>query len=118
MLGGSGFPQSAKGRVPVISDPSVTALFHNLPAGTANTYWNTWAPRLGFAYDVTGHQNTVLRGGFGVFYERIEGNFIFSAVNNPPFIQQATIYNGNVENPSGGALQVFPPPSATPTIWT
>ena len=50
----------------------------------------------------------MVRGGFGVFYERIEGNFIFSAVNNPPFIQQSPIYNGNVENPGGGLLQAFP----------
>jgi len=108
VLGGSGFPQTAQGRIPMASDPAVTALFHGLPAGTANTDWNTWAPRIGFAYDVTGKQSTVMRGGFGVFYERIEGNFIFSAVNNPPFIQQSQVYNGNVENPSGGALQVFP----------
>ena len=84
------------------------ALFHDLPAGTANTYWHTWAPRLGFAWDLTGHQNTVVRGGLGVFYERIEGNFIFSAVNNPPFIQQSTVYNGNVENPAAAPLQTFP----------
>ncbi len=108
VLGGSGFPDAAKGRVPVANDPAVLALFHDLPKGTARTYNATWAPRIGFALDTTGHQSTVLRGGFGVFYERIEGNFIFSAVNNPPFIQQSTVYNGNVENPSGGALQFFP----------
>jgi hypothetical protein len=108
VLGGSGFPDEAKGRVPVASDPAVLALFHNLPKGTAQTYNNTWAPRLGFAWDTTGHQSTVIRGGFGVFYERIEGNFIFSAVNNPPFIQQSTVYNGSVDNPAGATLQVFP----------
>ena len=108
-LGGSGFPKAAVVRFPAVTtDPAVLALFHNLPQGTARTDWNTWGPRLGLAYDLTGHQNTVLRAGYGVFYERIEGNFIFSAVNNPPFIQQQTIFNGNVENPSGGALQNFP----------
>ena len=84
------------------------ALFHNLPKGTANTDWGTWAPRFGFAYDLTGKQTTVLRGGYGMFYERVEGNFLFSAVNNPPFVQQQVIYNGSLENPSGGALPVFP----------
>src|SRR5207248_9102174 len=29
-LGGSGFPKTAEGRVPVTSDPAVRALFHNL----------------------------------------------------------------------------------------
>jgi len=108
VLGGSKFPSTATGRVPVTGDPNVVALFHNLPYGAMNTDWATWAPRLGFAYDLTGKASTVLRGGFGVFYERIEGNFIFSAVNNPPFIQQSTVYNGNVENPAGATLQTFP----------
>jgi hypothetical protein len=102
VLGGEGFAETAKGRVPQADDPAVKALFHDLPKGTAYTDWGTWAPRFGFAYDLTGKQSTVLRGGYGIFYERIEGNFIFSAVNNPPFIQQTTIFNGNVENPGGG----------------
>lgn len=108
VLGGSGFPATANGRVTQFSDPATNALFHDLPQGTAKTDFNTWAPRLGFAYDPTGKGNTVIRGGFGTFYERVEGNFLFSAVNNPPFIQQDLIYNGNLESPTGGALQNFP----------
>jgi hypothetical protein len=83
-------------------------LFRGFPKGTANTYWGTWQPRIGFAYDLTGNQSTVLRGGYGMFYERVEGNYLFSAVNNPPFVQQSLIYYGNVANPGGGALQSFP----------
>jgi hypothetical protein len=109
VLGGSSFPQTATSRFPTITgDPAVTALFRGLPKGTANTYYATWEPRFGFAYDLTGHQSTVLRGGYGLFYERVEGNFIFSAVNNPPFIQQATVYYGNVEDPGGATAQTFP----------
>ena len=66
VLGGSGFPDSATGRVPVTNDPAVKSLFRNLPYGAMNTYWGTWAPRLGFAYDLTGRASTVVRGGFGV----------------------------------------------------
>ena len=108
VLSGSGFPQTAVGRVNGTNDPAVLALFHNFPLGGAKTDWNTWAPRVGFAYDVTGQSKTVLRGGFGVFYERVEGNFLFSGVNNPPFIQQSVIYYGNLENPLGGSAQTTP----------
>ncbi|HXR74547.1 MAG TPA: carboxypeptidase regulatory-like domain-containing protein [Bryobacteraceae bacterium] len=110
VLPGSGFPDAAIGRIPdsITGDPAVKALFHGLPQGLAHTDTGTWGPRFGFAYDLTGNDNTVLRGGYGIFYERLEGNYLFSAVNNPPFIQQALIYNGNVENPGGGALQNFP----------
>ncbi|HSU31515.1 MAG TPA: carboxypeptidase regulatory-like domain-containing protein [Bryobacteraceae bacterium] len=109
VLGGNGFPKAAVDRIPgITTDPAVLALFKGLPKGTANTDWNTWQPRLGFAYDLTGRQSTILRGGYGIFYERIEGNYLFSAVNNPPFVQQSLIYSGNVENPAGGSLQNFP----------
>jgi hypothetical protein len=108
VLGGNGFPGQAQSRFPTVTrDPAVLGLFHNLPKGTAYTDWNTWQPRLGFAYDLTGHQSTVLRGGYGAFYERVEGNYLFSAVNNPPFAQ-TLIYYGNVEQPNGGAVQNFP----------
>jgi hypothetical protein len=50
----------------------------------------------------------VVRGGFGVFYERTQGNFIFSGINNPPFIQQQTIVSANVDNPTGGTQSLFP----------
>ena len=35
-------------------------------AGLMNSRWNDFAPRVGFAYQIT--PKTVLRGGFGVFY--------------------------------------------------
>jgi hypothetical protein len=107
-LGGTDFPESAKARIPQAGDPAIKALFRGLPKETANTYWGAWGPRMGFAYDLTGKQRTVLRGGYGVFYERIEGNFIFSAINNPPFISQSDISDGNIDNPTGGTTSVFP----------
>jgi hypothetical protein len=103
VLDGPGFPAQAQGRVQQDGDPAVQALFHNLPLAGVHTRWGDFAPRLGFAYDLTGRQSTVLRGGFGVAYERINGNYIIGAINNTPFNPVATILNGNVENPNQGA---------------
>lgn len=103
VIPGNGFPDSAKGRVPQASDPAVQALFHNLPLGGATTRWGNFAPRLGFAFDLLGDQTTVLRGGYGIAYERVQGNFIFGAINNTPFNPSASVLNGNVENPNGAS---------------
>jgi len=32
------------------------------------------SPRVGFAYDITGKQALVVRGAFGIFYDRPQGN--------------------------------------------
>jgi outer membrane receptor protein involved in Fe transport len=46
---------------------------------------NNFAPRLGFAWDITGDGKTSLRGGYGVGYERNFGNVTFNVIQNPPF---------------------------------
>ncbi|MBI1897414.1 MAG: carboxypeptidase regulatory-like domain-containing protein [Acidobacteria bacterium] len=107
-IGGSEFPEAARQRIPLTSDPAVKALFRGLPKEISPVDWGTWGPRLGFAYDLGGDQTTVLRGGAGLFFERVQGNFLFSRVNNPPFVQQTTIFSANVENPAGGTQRLFP----------
>ncbi|MBV8897860.1 MAG: TonB-dependent receptor [Acidobacteriaceae bacterium] len=46
--------------------------------------WHDFAPRLGFAWDVTGDGRTSLRAGYGIAYERNFGNVTFNAIQNPP----------------------------------
>src|SRR5260370_17696463 len=48
-----------------------------------------------------------------LFYDKPEGNIIFSHLNIPPFIQSSTFQNGNLSNPSGGAARAPPLLSAT-----
>jgi hypothetical protein len=57
-----------------------------VPSGLARQDYKTFMPRLGFSYDVTGNGKTVVRGGFGTFYERIQGNDIYDAAGSAPFI--------------------------------
>lgn len=51
------------------------------------------APRVGFAYDVTGRQTFVVRGGGGIFYSRGFGQFL---VSNPPATSDVTVQFGTL----------------------
>lgn len=46
--------------------------------------WGTFAPRIGFAYDLFGNGSTSLRGGFGISYERDFANISYAVDFNPP----------------------------------
>jgi hypothetical protein len=108
VLGGAAFPTEALARYPGWNTPAVDALFHGLPKEVQSARIPV-APRIGFAWDVTGTQRTVLRGAWGLFFERIQGNVYFGSINNAPFIQRTTLYSGNAENPTGGApASAFP----------
>ena len=58
---------------------------NGVPKGLVNDTWDAFGPRIGFAYDLTGQGKTVIRGGFGAMYERIQGNDMYNAATNPPF---------------------------------
>ncbi len=71
-----------------------------VPKGLVNNHWVPFGPRLGFAYDLTGGGKTVVRGGFGIMYERIQGNDMYNAGPNIPFSFAANLNSVTFQNPT------------------
>jgi hypothetical protein len=70
---------------------------------------NNFGPRFGFAYDALGNQKLVIRGGFGINYDRMYNNIFENMRFNPPFfaIGELGIF---------GNGQLITPPE-TATLW-
>jgi hypothetical protein len=81
--------------------------------GIANTNY-TWpamafGPRVGAAYEAKG--GLVIRGGAGLFYERPDGNTVFSTPGNPPIATAQNLYYGQLQTVGSGGLSPQPVPS-------
>jgi hypothetical protein len=82
--------------------------------GIADTSY-TWpaivlGPRFGVAYDLNGNQNTILRAGGGLFYDRPDGNTVFSIPGNPPIATSADLRNGTLQSVGQGGFSLLPVP--------
>jgi len=96
--------------------------------GIANTNYLqpgvVFGPRFGAAYDVTGKSSFVIRGGFGLFYDRPDGNTVFSTPGNAPITTDQNLYYGQLQS-LGTGLSPLPVPSlvtmqynaAIPSEW-
>jgi hypothetical protein len=80
----------------------------NVPNGCVNGAWKNFQPRLGFAYDLKGNGRTVIRGGYALMNERIQGNDVYNNAGTPPFAASVNFNNVSISDPkadiSTGAL--------------
>ncbi len=100
---GPGFatvPGTALSNVPFYLNGVTLAGKNGAPQGLVQNHWNNYGPRVGFAYDVAGDQKTVLRGGMGMFYERIQGNDVYNMGPNPPFSNNPKASFVQLSNPN------------------
>ena len=91
---------------------------NGFPRGNVRNAYDTFEPRIGFAYDVNGNGKTVVRGGFGMFYERVQGNDVYNAALNPPFAYQPSANNVYFSNPNTSALTGLTTTESFPSTLT
>jgi hypothetical protein len=90
-------------------------------AGDGISKYNyTWpgvvmAPRFGVAYDISGVQRMVVRGGIGLFHDRPAGDTMYSQVGNPGFSTSRTVRYASLQQLSSG-LEILGPPQLT-SVW-
>jgi hypothetical protein len=109
----------SRANAPTPTTPAATAFFVNtgdplngvIVAGQNSPYGDSiyatdkkdFMPRVGFTYDPFGDGQTILRTGYGLYYDQaLVGIFLQNAFINPPFNFTSTVTNPVLGNPAAG----------------
>ena len=74
------------------------------------------APRVGAAWDLSGRQSFIVRGGVGLFFDRPPASpNVYDTSQNPPFTRNVTLRYGKLQDLGSTGLQTEAAPALT--IW-
>ena len=75
------------------------------------------SPRVGVVYDLTGKGETIVRGGWGIFYDRPQGNQVFDMIANAPGVLNSTLSFGQLQTLTAAGGDPNPTLSLNPSAY-